>query len=145
VCEGGLTILDRLLTAAQERAFLRRLPPRSRQTLALIGDVIVGFQFVEPYAEYTGAMDHVATMGTYVVAAARGRGVGRAMSAATFAAARELGFAKLVIQVRADNPAGQAFYTGLGFQPCGRLSRQAFVDGRYVDELMYELFLENLT
>ncbi|MDQ1301076.1 MAG: Dephospho-CoA kinase, partial [Chloroflexota bacterium] len=70
-----------------------------------------------------------------------GRGVGQAMSQATFAAARALGFSKLVISVRADNAAGQAFYARLGFQPCGRLSKQAFVDGRYVDELMYELFL----
>ena len=55
---------------------------------------------------------------------------------------RAAGFSKLVITVREDNPQAQAFYTGLGFQPCGRLTRQAFVDGRYVDELLYELFLE---
>ena len=54
---------------------------------------------------------------------------------------RAAGFSKLVITVRADNPEAQAFYAGLGFQPCGRLTRQAFVDGRYVDELLYELFL----
>jgi RimJ/RimL family protein N-acetyltransferase len=32
----------------------------------------------------------------------------------------------------------------LGFKPCGRLSRKAFVDGRYVDELLYELFLDEV-
>ena len=52
-----------------------------------------------------------------------------------------MGYSKLVITVRDDNPQAQAFYTGLGFQPCGRLTRQAFVDGKYVDELLYELFL----
>jgi len=145
VREGGWTILDRTLTAAQQRAFLRQLPARARQTLAQIGKVVVGFQFVEPYAQYTGAMDHVATVGSYVIAPLRGRGLGAAMSRATFAAARELGFSKLVITVRADNPGAQAFYGSLGFRPCGRLARQAFVDGRYVDELMYELFLEDST
>jgi RimJ/RimL family protein N-acetyltransferase len=145
VREGGLTILDRIMTAAQQRAFLRKLPPRSRQTLALIGSVVVGLQFVEPYAQYTGAMDHVATMGSYVIAALRGRGLGRAMSATSFRAAGELGYSKLVISVRADNPGAQAFYASLGFRLCGRLARQAFVEGRYVDELLQELFLDQLT
>ena len=145
VREGGLTILDRTFSVAQERAFLAALPPRAHLTLALMGNVVVGFQIIEPYLRYTRAMDHVATMGSYLIAPVRGRGVGRAMSEATFAAARELGFNKLAISVRADNRAAQAFYARLGFQPCGRLSQQAFVDGRYVDELMYEFFLENST
>lgn len=142
VREGGLTVLDRTLTVAQERAFLRRLPPRARLTVAEMGNVVAGFQIIEPYASYTHAMDHVAVLGSYVLSCVRGQGVGQAMSRATFAAARAAGFTKLVINVRADNPGAQAFYTALGFQPCGRLARQAFVDGRYVDELLYELFLE---
>lgn len=142
VREGGLTILDRTFTVAQERAFLRRLPPRARLTVAEVGKVVAGFQIIEPYTSYTGAMDHVATLGSYVLAPVRGQGVGQAMSRATFAAARAAGFTKIVITVRADNPGAQAFYTALGFQPCGRLTRQAFVEGRYVDELLYELSLE---
>jgi RimJ/RimL family protein N-acetyltransferase len=138
---GGLTILDRTLTVPQERAFLKALPARARLTVAQMGAVVVGFQIIEPVVRYTRALDHVAALGSYVVAPARGRGVGRAMSQATFAAARELGFGKLVINVRADNAAAQAFYTRLGFELCGRLSAQAFADGRYVDELIYERFL----
>ncbi len=144
VREGGGTVADRTYTPAQERAFLRRLPRRSFLMVALLGKVIAGFQVVEPYATYTGAMDHVASLGTYVVAPARGRGLGRTMSRSTSAAARTAGFSKLVIQVRSDNPDAQAFYAALGFKPCGRLSRQAFVDGRYVDELLYELFLDEV-
>jgi dephospho-CoA kinase len=142
--EGGRTVADRTYTPAQERAFLRRLPRRSFLMVALLGKVIAGFQVVEPYATYTDAMDHVASLGTCVVAPARGRGFGRAMSRSTFAAARATGFSKLVIQVRSDNPDAQMFYMALGFKPCGRLSRQAFVDGRYVDELLYELFLDEV-
>lgn len=145
VREGGLTILDRTWTPAQEREFLGQLPLRARLTLAKLGNVVAGFQIIEPYVRYTHAMDHVGTVGSYVAAAARGHGLGQAMSRATFAAACTLGYHKFVIQVRADNPAAQAFYTALGFKPCGRLARQAFIDGRYVDELIYELFLENPT
>ena len=71
----------------------------------------------------------------------RGQGIGRLLADANFARARAAGFLKIVINVRADNSGAQYFYSALGFQPCGRLVRQAFVDGHYVDELLYELFL----
>ncbi len=106
-----------------------------------VGNVVAGFQLIEPYATYTHTMDHVASLGTYVLPAVRGRGLGRALTEATWGYARATGFTKIVITVRADNPGAQSFYTRLGFQPCGRLARQAFVDGRYVDELLYEMFL----
>lgn len=141
VREGGRTIAGRTFTVAQERAFLRSMPRRSLLNIALLGQVVAGFQEVMPYATYTQTMDHVGSAGTFILGAVRGRGLGRALSAVTWAEARAAGYSKLVITVRADNPEAQAFYVSLGFQPCGRLARQAFVDGKYVDELLYELFL----
>jgi dephospho-CoA kinase len=141
VREGGRTITGRTFAPAQERAFFRSMPKRSFLNIVLLGKVVVGFQSVEPYATFTHTMDHVASLGTHILAAVRGRGLGHALSSCTWAEARATGFSKLVIAVREDNPQAQAFYTGLHFQPCGRLTRQAFVDGRYVDELLYELFL----
>jgi len=67
-------------TLAEERAFLQQLPRRARLTVAQVGNVIAGFQIIEPYASYTTTMDHVATLGSYIVAPARGRGIGRVMS-----------------------------------------------------------------
>jgi dephospho-CoA kinase len=142
VREGGRTITGRTFTPAQERVFFRSLPRRAFLNLVLLGSVVVGFQSVEPYATFTHTMDHVASLGTHILAAVRGRGLGHALSAATWVEARAAGFSKLIIAVRADNSPAQAFYAGLGFQPCGRLTRQALVDGKYVDELLYELFLE---
>lgn len=142
VLEGGRSITGRTFTPAQERAFLRGMPRRSFLTVAFLGRVLVGFQVVEPYATFTHTMDHVASLGTYIVGPARGRGIGRALSATTWDTARAAGFTKFVITVREDNPEAQQFYRALGFQPCGRLARQAFVDNRYVDELLFELFLE---
>jgi dephospho-CoA kinase len=141
VREGGLTVLDRSFSAEEERAFLAGLPPRSRLMVACLGPVIAGFQVLEPYVTYTHALDHVAQLGTYVLATVRGRGIGRALASATFAYGRDAGFRKIVINVRADNPSAQRYYARLGFQPCGRLAWQARVDGHYVDELLYELFL----
>jgi dephospho-CoA kinase len=150
VREGGWTMIDHSLTPAQEREFLSRLPQRARLTVAAVGKTIAGYQIVEPYAAprgragsstYTGAMDHVASMGSYVVAALRRAGLGRRMGEMTFRCARDAGFAKIVISIRADNSHAQAFYAALGFLPCGRLTSQALVDGRYVDVLLFEKFL----
>ena len=142
VREGGRTITGQTFTPAQERAFFRSMPKRSFLSIVLLGKVVAGFQSVEPYATFTHTMDHVASLGTHILAAVRGLGLGHALSAVTWAEARAAGFSKLVIAVREDNSQAQAFYTGLGFQSCGRLARQAFVDGKYVDELLYELFLD---
>jgi dephospho-CoA kinase len=141
VREGGVTVLDRIFTPARERVFLRKLPHRSHLTVAQVGRTIAGFQIMEPYASYTGAMDHVAKLGSYVVAPLRGQGLGRKMTQLTFAEARQAGFTKFVVEIRADNPGAQAFYASLGFRPCGRLARQALVDGRYVDQILYEFSL----
>jgi dephospho-CoA kinase len=139
--EGGLTVLDHICSAEEERAFLRGLPPRSRLTVAGLGPVIAGFQVLEPYVTYTHALEHVAQLGTYVLGTVRGRGIGRALANETLAYARDAGFRKIVINVRADNLGAQNYYAGLGFRPCGRLAQQAWVDGHYVDELLYEHFL----
>ncbi len=142
VREGGQTVIDRTFTPVQERRFIRSLPPRSRLTVARLGRVIAGFQVMEPYADYTGAMDHVAGLGTYVAAPVRGRGLGQGLMEQTCAAARQMGYRKFVIMVRADNARAQAFYERLGFRACGRLTGQARLDGREVDEIIYEYFLQ---
>jgi predicted GNAT superfamily acetyltransferase len=80
-------------------------------------------------------------LGTYVATSVRGTGLGRRMSEDTFKHARAAGYEKMVVQVRADNPAAHAFYTGLGFLQCGRLERQARVAEHWVDVLLFEMFL----
>jgi ribosomal protein S18 acetylase RimI-like enzyme len=55
--------------------------------------------------------------------------------------ASEAGYRKLAIQVRGSNAAAQEFYRRLGFQDCGRLSRQVIIDGIEDDEVLMELFI----
>ncbi len=141
VREGGLTVIDRTYSVEEERAFLNGLDPRARLTVATVAGQVVALVEVDLYAVYTDAMRHVGTMATFVAAGLRGQGLGRRLAEANFATAGAAGFLKLVINVRADNEDAQSFYSALGFVPCGRLVRQAFVDGHYVDELLYERFL----
>jgi L-amino acid N-acyltransferase YncA len=117
VREGDRTAIDRTFTPAEERAFLRRLPARAFLVIAKLGNVVVGFQVIEPYAAYTGAMNHVATIGTYVVDVARRYGVAAAMSEMTFEHALLSGFEKLVAAIRSDNDVALKFYERMGFRP----------------------------
>jgi ribosomal protein S18 acetylase RimI-like enzyme len=57
--------------------------------------------------------------------------------------AREAGYRKLAIQVRASNTAAQGYYRRLGFHECGRLTRQVIIDGFEDDEILMEFFLNN--
>jgi ribosomal protein S18 acetylase RimI-like enzyme len=86
-------------------------------------------------------MAHVGQVGTFLLPAWRGRGVGRALWRATAAFAREARYEKLVVQIRSVNVSAQSFYRGLGFAECGRLSRQVVIDGMPDDEILMESFL----
>jgi RimJ/RimL family protein N-acetyltransferase len=84
---------------------------------------------------------HVGQMGTFLRAEWRGRGIGKALFAATCQFARANGYGKFVIQVRSSNLGAQSFYKRMGFCECGRLGRQVRIDGQEDDEVLFELFL----
>ena len=86
-------------------------------------------------------MAHVGQVGTFLLPAQRGRGVAHQLWTATASFAREAGYRKLAIQVRATNARAQAFYRGIGFRECGRLTRQVVIDGDEDDEILMELFV----
>jgi len=132
--------IDRAWTAEEERRYLESLSAREAIHVAVdTDDRIVGLQVLDRWSAVLGSMAHVGQIGTFILPAWRGRGVGRALWAATLPFARGAGYRKLVIQVRGSNTAAQAFYRGLGFEDCGRLSRQVFIDGAEDDELLMEL------
>jgi L-amino acid N-acyltransferase YncA len=139
--EGGLTALYPVLTVEQEEAFIEGLGPRSVMHVAELAGNILGVQTLEPLAPYTRAMDHVAVMGTYVYRTYRQRGVGRELTRHTTAFARQEGYEKAIVYVRAGNAGGQAFYRRVGFVPKAILERQVKIDGTYDDEVLMELFI----
>ena len=100
-------------------------------------------QDVVPLSAGSPVFGHVGVISTFVALDAQRQGVGRQLSAATFAAARELGFRKLSATIRADNPAALAFYQGLGFRVIGVAQRHALLRGQYVDEVLAEKWLDS--
>jgi len=139
--EGSLTALYPTLTAEQEETFIQGLGPRSIMYVAELAGNILGLQTLEPLAPYTRAMDHVAVLGTYVYRNYRQQGVGTQLTERTMAFARQEGYEKAVVYVRASNSGGQTFYRRMGFLPKAILERQVKIDGRYDDEVLMELFI----
>lgn len=136
----AFTVFDVPFTVEGERDYMSRFPARGVWKLALADpdERVVGFQVLEPWGSYTGAFDHVASLGTYVDLSLRRHGVAKALFAATFEAARAKGYEKIFTFVRADNPAAIATYEAHGFERIGTARRHAKIDGRYVDELLIE-------
>jgi ribosomal protein S18 acetylase RimI-like enzyme len=143
VAERIHSAVDRAWTADEERRFLEGLSPRAAVHVA-VDDTqgVVGLQVVDLWSPLLGAMAHVGQVGTFILSPWRGRGIGHDLWTATRAFARAAGYGKLVIQVRGSNEAAQAFYRSLGFEPCGRLTRQVVIDGVEDDEVLMERFIE---
>jgi ribosomal protein S18 acetylase RimI-like enzyme len=134
--------IDRVWSMEQERRYLESLSTREVVHLAMDeGDRVVGLQILDRWSAVLDSMAHVGQVGTFLLPAWRGRGIGRQLWNATAAFARESRYQKLLVQVRGTNAHAQSFYGGLGFAECGRLSRQVIIDGRPDDEILMELFL----
>jgi RimJ/RimL family protein N-acetyltransferase len=131
--------IDRAWTAEEERRWLESLSPREAVHVAVHDrQGVIGLQTLERWSATLGSMAHVGQIGTFLLPEWRGRGLGRRLWTATLAFARGAGYRKFVIQVRASNAGAQAFYRGLGFVECGRLTRQVRIDGLEDDEVLME-------
>jgi ribosomal protein S18 acetylase RimI-like enzyme len=135
--------IDKAWTVEQEARYLESLSPRETIHVAIAVDqpIIVGFQSLDLWSPSIASMSHVGQIGTFLLPEWRRHGVGRQLWSATESFAREHGYRKIVIQVRASNITAQSFYRRLGFQECGRLTRQVIVDGVEDDEVLMELLL----
>lgn len=133
--------IDRAWTIEQERRYLESLSPR--EVIHVVLDErseIVGLQILERWS-ILESMAHVGQVGTFLLAAERGRGLGYRLWTETISFARQAGYRKLAIQVRGSNARAQAFYQRIGFRECGRLARQVVIDGQEDDEILMELFI----
>ncbi len=135
------TAVNRPFTPQQERDYIASLSAREGIFVAEADGRFVGFQSLDLWARYTDSFDHVGVMGTFVLPAWRGKGIGRRLAEHTLDFARANGYEKVVIYVRASNAGAQAFYRHLGFVARGTLARQVKIDDQYEDEVFMEMFL----
>jgi RimJ/RimL family protein N-acetyltransferase len=79
---------------------------------------------------------HVATLGMFVAAEHRGRGIGTALMAAAVGWARDVGVEKIELSVYPSNDAAKALYRSFGFREEGRLIRHSRKSSGYEDEIL---------
>ncbi len=139
---GKYTILEGPISPEMQLEFIRGFPARGAFFVAERAGRMLGFQDVSPASSWSNAMRHVAEISTFIAMDAQGQGVGGQLSQVTFAAAKENSFEKITAMIRGDNPRAVGFYLAQGFKPVGTLRRHAFVNGRYIDEILAEKMLE---
>lgn len=134
--------IDEPWTVPQERGYLDSLSPREAVHVATTeSGEIIGFQSLDLWAPTIRSMAHVCQVGTFLLPEWRRHGVGTALLRTALQFARDAGYSKIVIQVRASNRSAQAFYRRLGFQECGRFTKHVRIDGEEDDVILMELFL----
>ena len=104
------------------------------------GGEVAGFARLGAYSDrcvYDGVGEH----GVYVAAAARGRGVGRALLEALCEAAERAGYYKLTARIFTTNAASVAVHRAAGFEEVGVQRRHGRLDGEWRDCVLVERLL----
>jgi ribosomal protein S18 acetylase RimI-like enzyme len=135
--------IDAVWSVEEERQYLKALSPREAVHVA-VDEIrgIVGLQILDQWSSTLTSMAHVGQIGTLLLPDWRRQGLGRQLWNVTLTFARDAGYRKFVIQVRASNTAALGFYRRLGFVDCGRLTRQVIIDGVEDDEVVMERFVQ---
>ena len=110
---------------------------RAARLVAREGKATLGWAALSPVSSrcvYAG----VAEVSVYVAAAARGRGVGRALLAALIAAAEREGLWTLQAGIFPENEASLAVHRRCGFREVGRRERLGRLNGAWRDVLLLE-------
>ncbi|MFI6149629.1 N-acetyltransferase [Streptomyces sp. NPDC051109] len=121
-------LLDQVLSAAEAGDAALRV--------AYLGGRLVGLGYWRRYARPTHR-PHADLEKLAVDAAAHGRGIGRALTAALVADARAAGIEVLTLDVRGDNTHALRLYRSLGFTEYGRLPDFVAVGERRYDKVFY--------
>jgi L-amino acid N-acyltransferase YncA len=141
---GRYTIMDAQLSVDDQIDFIRSFPEQGIYNVAICNNAyrVLGLQDVLPKSNASGAFRHIGEISTFVSLALRRNGIGRALIEATFEEARKRRFLKICATIRADNPQAIAFYRNQGFRIIGIAKKHSFVQGKCVDKVLAERFVD---
>jgi RimJ/RimL family protein N-acetyltransferase len=125
----------------QVREFvLGQIRANSPHYVALAEGAVVGW--CDVIAKPRETLSHSGTLGMGVRAAHRGRGIGKALMERTLEGARNRGFTRVELTVRADNTRARGLYERLGFKLEGTCRNHIRVDGSYYDSYLMAVLFE---
>jgi phosphinothricin acetyltransferase len=143
VRDGAAVWTDRLSDLADRRAWWQdRVAQGWPVLVAAEGAAVPGYASFAAWRAregYRATVEH----SVHIAAAARGRGVGRALMAPLIARARALGLHAMVGAVEAGNVASLAFHARLGFRVVGTHRQVGQKFGRWLDLTWVELVLDD--
>jgi len=134
------TLETELRTPAERLEWLTARGPRHPVLVAVADGAVVGWASLNRFNPRP-AYDHVADLSVYIERGWRGRGVGRRLLDGLVAAARGIGYHKLVLAAFPYNAAGMALYERMGFSTVGIYREQGLLDGKWVDVIVMERLL----
>lgn len=106
-------------------------------------DAVVGWCDVERHARE--GFRHGGRLGIGMLPEARGQGLGRRLMTEAIQAARRQGLERIELEVFASNPRAIALYESFGFVREGVKRRARKLDGRYDDDVLMALLLDDST
>lgn len=100
---------------------------------------ILGFQWITRGADYLPP--EAAEIATFARPGNQGLGIGSKLFEATRKVGKQLGYAWINANIRADNSSGLAYYQSRGFEDYGRIEGYEMSDGVRVDKILKRLDL----
>jgi RimJ/RimL family protein N-acetyltransferase len=124
------------------REFVRGVLERGGVCLVAVdaADVVVGWCDIQRRGQE--GFQHVGKLGVGMLPEARGTGLGRRLMQAAIEAARRQGMERIELEVFASNTRAIALYERIGFVREGVKRRVRKIDGRYDDDVMMAMFLD---
>ncbi|MDH4274272.1 MAG: GNAT family N-acetyltransferase [Gammaproteobacteria bacterium] len=123
---------------AQAYAFFNEIVEHDRcQFVALKDGAVIGWCDILPV--FGDARAHVGVFGIGVVVTARHCGVGKQLMEHALRKAREKGFVRIELTVRADNGNAIALYERFGFVHEGQNKKAFYIEGEFYDTLTMAL------
>lgn len=136
VQRGGTTAHQAPFDPARMRRTYADPPNKVAATVALVDGEVAGIQSLTwPLADGEPFPEGWAIIASFVKPSMTGKGVGRALFAATAEAGREAGVKTIDATIRADNTGGLAYYAAMGFEDYDILPNVPLRDGTRVDRI----------
>lgn len=130
IATGGTTAITEPLEPDEFVGWIKA--DRAAWHVAEIGGEIVGFQWIEPLDD---TAPEAANIATFVQEGRTGLGIGSALFTATARTARDMGYAWINANIRADNESGLTYYQSRGFRDWKRVEKVEIAPGLIVDKI----------